>query len=76
MATTTSVPVHVVEVEAPSTLVIHQLPTPGLGDNTYLLRSGDESAVVDPQCDLDRLEAARQRLGGRLPGGAPTAGRG
>jgi hydroxyacylglutathione hydrolase len=36
--------------------------TPGLGDNSYLLVSGDEAALVDPQRDVDRfLDAARAR---------------
>ena len=36
--------------------------TPGLGDNTFVVVSGDEAAVVDPQRDAWRfLEAADQR---------------
>lgn len=36
--------------------------TPGLGDNSYLLVSGDEAAVVDPQRDAWRfLQAAEGR---------------
>lgn len=36
--------------------------TPGLGDNSYLLSSGDEAAVIDPQRDVSRvLETARDR---------------
>ncbi|HXF56831.1 MAG TPA: MBL fold metallo-hydrolase, partial [Actinomycetota bacterium] len=36
--------------------------TPGLGNNTYLVVSGDEAALVDPQRDADRfLAAARAR---------------
>jgi hydroxyacylglutathione hydrolase len=64
--TTGSVPVNIVDVESAGDLAIHQLPTPGLGDSTYLLRCGGESAIVDPQCDLDRLEAALRAVGGRL----------
>ena len=47
-------------------VTLWQLPTPGLGDNSYLLRSGEAVAVVDPQRDLDRFEAALAALGGRL----------
>ena len=43
-----------------------QLHTPGLGDNTYALRSGGEMVVVDPQRDLDRVEAMLRQTGGRL----------
>jgi glyoxylase-like metal-dependent hydrolase (beta-lactamase superfamily II)/rhodanese-related sulfurtransferase len=32
--------------------------TPGLGDNSYLLASGTEAVVVDPQRDVDRLLSA------------------
>ncbi|HZD17599.1 MAG TPA: MBL fold metallo-hydrolase, partial [Actinomycetota bacterium] len=36
--------------------------TPGLGDNSYLLSSGDEAAAIDPQRDVERiLDAARAR---------------
>ncbi|HEX6230213.1 MAG TPA: MBL fold metallo-hydrolase [Actinomycetota bacterium] len=36
--------------------------TPGLGDNSYVLSSGDEAIAVDPQRDVARfLEAARSR---------------
>lgn len=37
--------------------------TPGLGDNSYLLRSGDEAVLVDPQRDAWRFLAAAERLG-------------
>jgi glyoxylase-like metal-dependent hydrolase (beta-lactamase superfamily II)/rhodanese-related sulfurtransferase len=40
--------------------------TPGLGDNSYLLRSGDEAALVDPQRDAWRFLAAAERLGVRV----------
>lgn len=40
--------------------------TPGLGDNSYLLRSGDEAMVVDPQRDAWRFLAAADRLGVRI----------
>ena len=32
------------------------IETPSLGDRSYLLASGGEAAVVDPQRDLDRVE--------------------
>ena len=36
--------------------------TPGLGDNSYLLVSGDNSVMVDPQRDAWRfLEVARRK---------------
>jgi hydroxyacylglutathione hydrolase len=36
--------------------------TPGLGDNSYLVSSGDDGALVDPQRDIGRyLDLARSR---------------
>jgi glyoxylase-like metal-dependent hydrolase (beta-lactamase superfamily II)/rhodanese-related sulfurtransferase len=41
---------------------VDSLVTPGLGDSSYLLTSGDEAAVIDPQRDAARfVEAARSR---------------
>jgi glyoxylase-like metal-dependent hydrolase (beta-lactamase superfamily II)/rhodanese-related sulfurtransferase len=40
--------------------------TPGLGDNSYLLRSGDEAVLVDPQRDAWRFLAAAESLGVRI----------
>lgn len=40
--------------------------TPGLGDTSYLLRSGDEAAVIDPQRDAWRFLAAAQARGVRI----------
>src|SRR5262245_9608803 len=38
------------------------LVTPGLGDNSYLLASGDEALLVDPQRDIGRfLERMHER---------------
>lgn len=37
--------------------------TPGLGDNSYLLVSGGEAAVIDPQRDAWRFLAAAVHLG-------------
>jgi hydroxyacylglutathione hydrolase len=40
--------------------------TPGLGDNSYLLRSGDEAVLIDPQRDAWRFLAAAEKLGVRI----------
>ncbi len=40
--------------------------TPGLGDNSYLLRCGDEAVLVDPQRDAWRFLAAADALGVRI----------
>jgi glyoxylase-like metal-dependent hydrolase (beta-lactamase superfamily II)/rhodanese-related sulfurtransferase len=40
--------------------------TPGLGDNSYLLTSGTEAVVVDPQRDADRLLSAAHARGVRI----------
>lgn len=40
--------------------------TPGLGDNSYLLSSGDEAVAVDPQRDVARILAAAQGRGARI----------
>jgi glyoxylase-like metal-dependent hydrolase (beta-lactamase superfamily II) len=56
-------------VEAPfvaGEIEIVQFQTPGLGDNTYLLRSGDEAAIIDSQRDLDRFRRAIAERGVRL----------
>lgn len=37
--------------------------TPGLGDNTYLIASGGEAALVDPQRDVARFLAAAEHRG-------------
>src|SRR2546427_9795259 len=37
--------------------------TPGLGDNTYLISSGGEAALVDPQRDAGRFLAAAAARG-------------
>jgi glyoxylase-like metal-dependent hydrolase (beta-lactamase superfamily II)/rhodanese-related sulfurtransferase len=39
------------------------LVTEGLGDNSYVLSSGDEAAVVDPQRDVERFVAAARARG-------------
>jgi hydroxyacylglutathione hydrolase len=40
--------------------------TPGLGDNSYLVASGDEAVVVDPQRDVGRFLAAAESRGVRI----------
>jgi glyoxylase-like metal-dependent hydrolase (beta-lactamase superfamily II) len=40
--------------------------TPGLGDNSYLLRSGDEGVLIDPQRDAWRFLTAADRMGVRI----------
>jgi len=40
--------------------------TPGLGDNSFLVISGDEAAVVDPQRDAWRFVAAALRRSARV----------
>src|SRR6266508_3210409 len=40
--------------------------TPGLGDTSYLLRSGDEAVLVDPQRDAWRFLTAADALGVRI----------
>jgi glyoxylase-like metal-dependent hydrolase (beta-lactamase superfamily II)/rhodanese-related sulfurtransferase len=40
--------------------------TPGLGDNSYLLTSGREAVVVDPQRDVDRLLSAANARDARI----------
>jgi len=43
-----------------------QLRTPELGDSTYLVISGEETAVIDAQRDVERCEAIAGSLGGRI----------
>ncbi len=45
---------------------ILQFSTAGLGDSTYLLRSGEEAAIIDPQRDVDRFRHAIAGRGARL----------
>jgi glyoxylase-like metal-dependent hydrolase (beta-lactamase superfamily II)/rhodanese-related sulfurtransferase len=42
------------------------LVTEGLGDNSYLLASGDEAAVVDPQRDVRRILETAEARGARI----------
>jgi glyoxylase-like metal-dependent hydrolase (beta-lactamase superfamily II) len=41
-------------------------PTPGLGDSSYLLASGGEAVLVDPQRDAWRFVEAAARRGWRI----------
>lgn len=45
---------------------LQQFVTDGLGDSSYLLVSGDEAAVVDPQRDVRRFLAAAERRSARI----------
>ena len=45
---------------------IEPFVTEGLGDSTYLIASGDEAAVVDPQRDAGRFVAAARAHGWRI----------
>lgn len=47
-------------------VTVHQLRTPELGDSTYIVTSGNEAAVIDPQRDVERCEALLDALGARL----------
>jgi len=40
--------------------------TEGLGDATYLLASGDEAVLIDPQRDIDRFLAAAEQRGAAI----------
>jgi glyoxylase-like metal-dependent hydrolase (beta-lactamase superfamily II)/rhodanese-related sulfurtransferase len=40
--------------------------TPGLGDTSYLLTSGDEAAAIDPQRDIARLVGTAKARGARI----------
>ena len=42
------------------------IETPALGDRSYVLVSGDEAAVIDPQRDIDRVETVLADRGVRL----------
>jgi glyoxylase-like metal-dependent hydrolase (beta-lactamase superfamily II)/rhodanese-related sulfurtransferase len=42
------------------------LVTPGLGDSSYLVASGDEAAVIDPQRDAGRFVDAASGRGARI----------
>jgi hydroxyacylglutathione hydrolase len=47
-------------------VAVDVLTTPGLGDNSYLLSSGDEAAAIDPQRDVVRLLDAADARGVRI----------
>ena len=50
----------------PDDTYVIQIPTPSLGDQTYLVAVDDEAAVIDPQLDLDRFESLLAESGVRL----------
>lgn len=43
-----------------------QISTPDLGDHSYVVVVGDEAAVIDPQRDVERFDAALSDAGARL----------
>lgn len=52
--------------EGDATFDLEVFVTPGLGDNSYLVASGDEAVVVDPQRDAWRFLAAAESHGWRI----------
>jgi glyoxylase-like metal-dependent hydrolase (beta-lactamase superfamily II) len=51
-----------VDVGTTTGFEIIQISTPGLGDHSYVLRSGAEAAIVDPQRDADRFQQVVREL--------------
>ncbi len=51
---------------APERTYAVQIATPSLGDYSYLVVSGDEAMLVDPQLDIERFERALADTGARL----------
>lgn len=51
---------------APERTYAVQIATPSLGDYSYLVVSGDEAALIDPQLDIDRFERILADSGARL----------
>lgn len=47
-------------------VAVEVLTTPGLGDNSYLVSSGAEAAVIDPQRDVVRLLDVAESRGVRI----------
>jgi hydroxyacylglutathione hydrolase len=47
-------------------VAVEVLTTPGLGDNSYLVSSGAEAAVIDPQRDAVRLLDVAESRGVRI----------
>jgi hydroxyacylglutathione hydrolase len=45
---------------------IETIETPGLGDRSYLAHDGEVAVVVDPQRDIDRVQAVAARHGVRV----------
>lgn len=61
-----------VTVMAYANVRIHQISTPALGDQSYLVASQGEAAIVDPQRDIDRYLAAIDHLAVRVVAVAET----
>ncbi len=57
-----------------STLTYRVIETPSLGDRSYLLTDGAVALVVDPQRDIDRVQAVAAELGVRIAVVAETHG--
>ena len=51
---------------APERTYAVQIATPSLGDYSYLVVSGDEAVLIDPQLDIDRFERILADSGARL----------
>jgi hydroxyacylglutathione hydrolase len=45
---------------------LREIPTPELGDRSYLLHDGTVAAVIDPQRDIDRILAVAEEAGVRI----------
>ncbi len=52
--------------QSTSAMVIVTIETAALGDRSYVLIDGGEAAVIDPQRDIDRVEAVLAARGARL----------
>ena len=50
----------------PVAVFAQQISTPGLGDHSYLVVAGDHAAVIDPQRDIERFDAAIRESGATL----------
>ncbi len=55
-----------------TTIQIHTIETPGLGDRSYLATDGTVAVVVDPQRDIDRVLAMASELDVRITHVAET----
>ena len=50
----------------PVAVLARQISTPGLGDHSYVVVAGDRAAVIDPQRDIARFDAAIRESGATL----------